>query len=121
MSQFEALKALEYDGKDPMITAVVQFKLPKPATREEAKQMFLSTAPRFREVQGLVRKYYVLSLDGESGGGVYLWQSREDADRVYTDEWKALVRERYGSEPTIQYFHSPVIVDNSVGDILQCD
>jgi len=102
-----------------MITAVVQFKLPKTVTKDEAKEIFLSTAPRYREVQGLVRKYYLLSLDGGTAGGVYLWKSREDAERAYTDEWKKLVRERYGAEPSVQYFQSPVIVDNLVGEILK--
>ncbi len=102
-----------------MITALVQFKLPKTVTKDEAKEIFLSTAPRYREVQGLVRKYYLLSLDGGTAGGVYLWKSREDAERVYTDEWKKLVRERYGAEPSVQYFQSPVIVDNLVGEILK--
>jgi hypothetical protein len=102
-----------------MITALVQFKLPKTVTKDEAKEIFLSTAPRYREVQGLVRKYYLLSMDGGTAGGVYLWKSREDAERVYTDEWKKLVRERYGAEPSVQYFQSPVIVDNLVGEILE--
>lgn len=104
-----------------MITAVVQFKLPKPVTRDEAKQIFLGTAPRYRELKGLVRKYYLLSLDGTTGGGVYLWKSKEDAEQVYNDEWKQLLKERYGAEPTILYFQSPVIVDNLVGEILQYD
>lgn len=102
-----------------MITALVQFKLPKTVTKDEAKEIFLSTAPEYREVQGLVRKYYLLSMDGGTAGGVYLWKSREDAERVYTDEWKKLVRERYGAEPSVQYFQSPVIVDNLVGEILE--
>ena len=53
-----------------MITALVQFKLPKPVTREQAKEIFLSTALKYRKTQGLVRKYYLLSQDGGTAGGV---------------------------------------------------
>ncbi len=102
-----------------MITALVQFRLPKPLSRDEAQEIFSSTAPRYRDFQGLIRKYYVLSEDGVTAGGVYLWQSRKDAERLYTDEWKKFIVEKYGSEPSVTYFESPIIVDNLTGEILQ--
>lgn len=80
-----------------MITALVQFKLPQPVTREKARELFSATAPRYREVPGLIRKYYLLSQDGGSAGGVYLFESREDAERLYSAEWKKTVQERYWS------------------------
>jgi hypothetical protein len=101
-----------------MITALVQFRLPQPVTREKAKEVFLGSAPKYREVPGLVRKYYVLSQDGTTAGGVYLWRSRADAERLYTEEWKGVVRGRYGAEPAITYFESPVIVDNQSNEIV---
>jgi hypothetical protein len=104
-----------------MITALVQFKLPEPVSRDKAQEIFLGTAPKYREVQGLVRKYYLLSEDGGTAGGVYLWKSRADAERLYTDEWKRFIAEKYGTEPSVNYFHSPVIVDNLVGEILKAD
>lgn len=101
-----------------MITALVQFRLPQPITRDKAKDVFLGSAPKYREVPGLVRKYYVLSQDGATAGGVYLWRSRADAERLYTEEWKGIVRERYGTLPTITYFESPVVVDNQANEIV---
>ena len=101
-----------------MITALVQFKLPQPMTAAKAREAFLGSAPKYRGAPGLIRKYYVLSQDGGTAGGVYLWKSRADAERMYTDEWKNLVRERYGALPSITYFDSPVIVDNLANEIL---
>ena len=101
-----------------MITALVQFRLPQPISREKAKDVFLGSAPKYREVPGLLRKYYVLSQDGATAGGVYLWRSREDAERLYTEQWKGVVRERYGAAPTIIYFDSPVVVDNQANEIV---
>ena len=100
-----------------MITALVQFKLPQPVTREKAREIFSGTAPKYREVPGLIRKYYVLSQDGTSAGGVYLWKSRADAEKLYTADWKKFIRERYGAEPSVTYFESPVVVDNVAGSI----
>lgn len=100
-----------------MITAIVQFKLPTTMTRSEAEVAFTSVAPMFREIPGLIRKYFLLSEDETVGGGVYLWESRQAADRCYTVNFRDAIAERFGSEPSITYFNSPVIVDNLKGNI----
>ena len=100
-----------------MITAITTFKLPQPITREEARRIFLSTAPKYRGVPGLLRKVYVFSDDGATVGGVYLWSSRTEAEAMYSDAWRAFVREKYRTEPTVTYFESPVVVDNVTGQI----
>jgi len=102
-----------------MITAFVQFKIPAPMSREQAKEVFMSTAPKYQAAPGLIRKYYLLSEVGGTAGGVYLWRSREDAESLYTEEWKNFVKGKYGAEPTIVYFHSPVIVDNLTREIMK--
>ena len=71
-----------------MITAIVQFGLPKPVSLEEAAKMFESTAPKYQNLPGLVRKYYVRSEDGRTAGGIYLWQSRAAADIPFTPRRK---------------------------------
>lgn len=102
-----------------MITALVQFKLPQPISREKGRELFLSTAPKYREVAGLIRKYYLLSMDGTTAGGIYLWRSPKEADELYTADWRRFVQGKYGSEPSITYFESPVIVDNLTGEIIK--
>lgn len=101
-----------------MITAFTSFTLPKPMTREEARSIFLSTAPKYQGVQGLFRKTYVLSQDGVTVGGIYFWNSQAEAEAMYTDSWRAFVREKYGTEPTVTYFETPVVVDNVAQQVL---
>ena len=101
-----------------MITAITTFRLPKPITRDEARQIFLSTAPKYQGVPGLVRKVYVLSEEGDTAGGIYLWKSRADAEAMYTEAWKDFVRGTYGTEPSVTYLDSPVVVDNLTNEIL---
>ena len=100
-----------------MITAIVQFGLPKPVSLEEAAKMFESTAPRYQNLPGLVRKYYLRSEDGRTAGGVYLWESRAQAEQVYNAEWRERVSKLYGNTPQVTYFDTPVIVDNAAGAI----
>ncbi|NHZ89820.1 monooxygenase [Massilia sp. CCM 8733] len=95
-----------------MIIAMTAFALPKPITREEARAIFLSTAPTYQDVPGLLQKHYLLSEDGATAGGVYVWASREQAEAMYTEAWRAFVRGKYGTEPSVTYFDSPVMVDN---------
>ena len=101
-----------------MITVIAQFKLPQPMTRAQAREVFLSTAPRYKGLTGLIRKYYILSEDGATAGGVYLWRSRAEADRMYTEEWKRFVREKYGTDPMLTYLYTPVVVDNVSQQVL---
>ena len=60
----------------------------------------------------MVRKYYLFG-QGQVGGGVYLWESREAADKMYTNAWKKMITERYGAPPDVTYYETPVIVDNA--------
>ena len=101
-----------------MITALVQFSLPAPLSVEQARAIFRSTASRYLGMPGLVRKYYIVADDGRTAGGVYLWNSRADAQAVYTDEWRAFVTGKYGSPPSLSWFETPVVVDNLADAII---
>jgi hypothetical protein len=95
-----------------MITAIVRFPLPKGMTLEDAKTLYEKSAPNYRGAHGLVRKYYLFGED-QVGGGVYLWESREAAEKMYSPAWRKLITERYGAAPEITYYDTPVIVDNA--------
>ncbi len=98
-----------------MITAIVRFKLPASIDSAKAAELFQGSAPKYRDLQGLVRKYYQFDAETHTGGGCYLWESREAAERVYNAEWRKMIAERYGAPPEISFFETPVIVDNAVG------
>lgn len=102
-----------------MITTLTSFTLPKPITRDEATAIFRSTAPTYRGVPGLIRKTYVLYPDGVTVGGIYLWQTRADAEAMYSDDWRDFVRGKYGCEPVVTYLDSPVVVDNVTQQIIE--
>jgi hypothetical protein len=102
-----------------MITTLVQIRLSESLSLDKAQDIFASTAPKYIEIKGLIRKYYILSEDGETAGGVYLWESRKAAEMLHTDEWKKFIFQKYGSVPYVTYFNTPVIVDNLLGKILK--
>ncbi|HLZ03023.1 MAG TPA: monooxygenase [Bradyrhizobium sp.] len=98
-----------------MITAIVRFKLPADIDAAKAAELFRGSAPKYQGLNGLVRKYYLFDAESRTGGGCYLWESREAAERVYNSEWRRMIAERYGSPPEISFFETPVVVDNSLG------
>jgi hypothetical protein len=100
-----------------MITAIVQFTLPQPISREKGKEIFSGTAPKYRQIPGLLRKYYILSEDGRTAGGIYLWKSRKEAEALYNEDWRKFIKEKYQTDPLVTYFETPVIVDNLEGKI----
>jgi hypothetical protein len=101
-----------------MITAIVNFKLPDGIDSNRAAELFKGSAPKYRGMKGLVRKYYLFDAEKRIGGGVYLWKSRADAEAVYTPQWQAYIAERYGAPPDIRYFETAVVVDNETDKIL---
>jgi hypothetical protein len=100
-----------------MIAVIVTFQLREPTSLAEITKTFRESAPKFQGLPGLLRKNYWMSEDGRRAGGIYVWASRADADRLYTPDWKKSVEAKYGFPPAIEYLHSPVMVDNREGTI----
>src|SRR5215468_10237181 len=94
-----------------MIVAIVTFQMPKATTAEEMSAAFEAAAPMFQKVAGLLTKYFYVSEDGRRAGGIYVWVSRADADRLYNGEWRPFVEKKFGSPPSIDFLNSPVMVD----------
>ena len=100
-----------------MITEVITFKLPAGMTRDQLVDNFRQTAPKWHLNPDLIRKNYLYDAANNLGGGVYLWKSLEDAERWHNEAFRQKVVEVYGSEPTINYYETPIVVDNEFGKI----
>ncbi|MBS4730373.1 YdhR family protein [Mycobacterium sp. SM1] len=87
-------------------------------TAEEIDTVFKESSERYRHVKGLIRKYYIRTEDNTRGGGIYLFDTQESADRLYDAAWRKSFVERYREEPNIRFFKCPIVVDNKVGEIV---
>ena len=99
------------------VTAIVRFAVPEGKSQADMVAAFEVSVPLYQGVKGLIRKYFLISEDVTTAGGVYLFETRADAVRLYDEAWRAGIRERLGVEPAIEYFDSPIIVDNDAGAI----
>ncbi len=104
-----------------MVVTQTNFKLSSEFTRERARQVFSDAGPKFLGMNGLVRKYFMLTEDGSRASSIYLWEDRSYPEAFYTDEWYDFIEEKYGHRPSVSYFHCPVIVDNLTDQILVDD
>ena len=100
-----------------MITEIVYFVLPGGITREEIIPKFEQTAQKWCDNPDLIRKNYLIDLDRGIAGGVYLWKEKMHAEIWLGAEFRKMVKENYGEEPTFQFFETPIIVDNITGNI----
>tara|TARA_E500000331_G_scaffold343295_1_gene377965 strand:+ start:292 stop:597 length:306 start_codon:yes stop_codon:yes gene_type:complete len=94
-----------------MITVIVSFKISTDLNAEVVKKKFLETAPMYKDVDGLIRKNYLLDIEKHTAGGAYTFETREQADKWFDQERIDWITERY-SKPELTYYDTPVLVDN---------
>jgi hypothetical protein len=94
-----------------VIVAIVRFPIDPSLSADDVRAMFEASAPSYQNLPGLRRKHYLHAVDGATAGGVYLWESRADADAVYDEAWRTRLTDKYGAPPTVEYYESPVTVD----------
>jgi hypothetical protein len=105
------------ERKARMITAIVRYELPATIKRADCLAHFHKIAPGFGDVKGLIRKQFIWSETGIAGG-VYQWESIEDARAFYTGPWLDGIVERYGNYPDIEYFTTFAVCDAQTGEVI---
>jgi hypothetical protein len=99
-----------------VITAIVRYKLPPDIDYEACRAHFHKVAPGFRDAAGLISKHFICS-DSGSAGGVYQWETLEDARAFYAGPWRREIIDRYGMEPHIEFFDVFAVTDNARGTV----
>ena len=100
-----------------MIVARVLFPV-KVADKEEFVKKMAATTPKYEGMEGLTRKYYVMTEDNQHAGGIYLWETKEQAEAWYNDEWRKYMTEAWGEEPLIESLDCPIVVDNDTDKVI---
>jgi hypothetical protein len=95
-----------------MILELVEFDSPKGWTRAQVAEDARHVIPKWRANAELVRKHFLLGLDGKKGAGVYIWPSVEAAQHAHDEAWRQSVIKRTGGAPTIRYFDLFLLIDN---------
>ncbi len=94
-----------------MIIAHVRFPMPA-SNRAEFEQKLQASIVKYEKLDGLIRKYYIMTEDGKTAGGIYLWESKAKAQAWYTDEWAKNMAAAWGQAPMLEYLDCPIVVDS---------
>lgn len=100
-----------------MITAIVRYRLPPSMDKAACRDHYEMIAPGFRDAKGLLSKHFIWS-ERNVAGGVYQWETLEDAKAFYSGPWRQGIVDRYGMEPDIEYFTVFARTDNEKGEVL---
>ena len=104
-----------------MVTAVVRYDLAPSLSPDRVRSFYGQAVDKFLHRPGLIRKYFMLSLDGRVGGSVYLWETLEQAQSFHDEQWKTFMHGKYGHVPDVQFFNCPIVVDNVAGDVITAE
>jgi hypothetical protein len=102
-----------------MILELVEFNSPKGWNRDKVAEEAKHVVPKWQANKELLRKHFLLELNGKTGAGVYIWPSVETAQKAHNEEWRQSVIKRCGSAPTIRYFDLMLLVDNESGKVTE--
>lgn len=94
-----------------MHTVMWTFQVPAGTAKDNLRQTIKATAHTYQGIPGLIRKYYGISEDGRTLVGIYLWESKDAAARLYTADWVAMVTKRWGAPPLRQDWETPMVVE----------
>ena len=99
-----------------MITAIVRYRLPAHIDRAACRDHYEMIAPGFRKAAGLISKHFIWS-ESRTAGGVYQWETLDDAKAFYSGPWLKGIVERYGMQPEIEFFTVFAVTDNAAGTV----
>ena len=99
-----------------MIIAVVEIPWGGPKRERDAVlDQALESTKIYHDVKGLKCKYY---LNGDAGGGgIYVFETREDANAWFHDGWADWMKGRFGVRPTLTLYDSYLTLDNEASEV----
>ena len=96
------------------------YNTPDSLSPAAVRDLFRQTAERYIGVPGLVRKYFGLSEDRRQVIGIYIWNSKADADAFYSPEWLEGVSRRCAA-PEKAEWEIPQVVESAEGRVITAD
>ena len=94
------------------VATLVAIPIPPGVEHDALVKLFDASQPQYRQIPGLIRKYYTIG-DDRQAGGIYLWTSRAAAEAFYSEAWRAAALKRWGKPAAVRYFEVPIVLDGT--------
>ena len=100
-----------------MIIVIVTFNISSDITESILKEKFMESSSLYKNTPGLIRKHYLSDVKNNTAGGVYCFDTLENAQNWFDDERIDWLTERY-SKPEINFYNNPIVIDNISKEII---
>lgn len=98
-------------GRKRMIVTIVRYR-PEGRSPAELAEIFERSIPSFSAMPGLIRKYYCYDEPVNQGVSIYLWESREAAEKCFgSPEIIQRFRTSFNCLPEINYHDVALVMD----------
>lgn len=96
--------ASDVDPPAPRVVVVVKFRSALDAA--EIRRRYPERMPRFRELPGLIQKYYLHDAASDEWCGIYVWDSEEAVQAYLESDLRKTIPEAYGvvGTPRVESF-----------------
>jgi len=93
-----------------MHTVVWTITVNEGTSKQDILYAIQASAADYKDTPGLIRTYFGVAADGKSVVEIYLWKSRQDADKLFNHTWETEVARRWQAAPIRrQDWETPVI------------
>ena len=100
-----------------MIMVIVTFKISPEITESTLKEKFMESSDLYKDTPGLIRKNYLSDVKNNTAGGVYCFDTLENAEHWFDEERIDWLTQRY-SKPEINFYDNPIVIDNISKEII---
>ena len=100
-----------------MIIVIVTFKISPDITESILKEKFMESSGLYKGTQGLIRKNYLSDIKNNIAGGVYCFDTFDNAKNWFDDDRIDWLTQRY-SKPEINFYNNPIVIDNISKEII---
>ncbi|WP_168361967.1 hypothetical protein [Dickeya zeae] len=95
-----------------MTYTILTYTLPSIKSRADILKHFELVSGGFKNVNGLIRKYFGYNESSGIGKSIYLWDTKEKAKLFYSEKFISMFINNFGVKPDIEYVDTLLIVDN---------
>ena len=100
-----------------MIIVIVTFKISPDVTESTLKDKFMESSGLYKDTPGLIRKNYLSDVKNNTAGGVYCFDTLENAQNWFDDKRIEWLTQRY-SKPEINFYDNPIVIDKISKEII---
>ena len=100
-----------------MIIVIVTFNISSDITESILKEKFMESSSLYKDTPGLIRKNYLSDVKNNTAGGVYCFDTLENAKNWFDAERIDWLTQRY-SKPEINFYDNPIVIDNISQEII---